>query len=84
MPSYIPKLIAFEKSGRFFMQPAQITASSDEKGVAHTAQEGPVYFLTPDQQFLQKGARETLSDGESHEGQIEGNSWSKCFAIKPE
>jgi hypothetical protein len=66
------------------MQSPQITASSDEKGVAHAAQAGPTYRLMPDQQFLQKGAEEMLSEGESHEGQVEGKSWSRSFAIKPE
>ncbi len=66
------------------MHSAQTTASSDEKGVAHIAQAGPEYLLTPDQQLLQKGAWEALSEGQPHDGQLEGKSWSKSLAIKPE
>ena len=68
----MPKLKAIENKGGFLRHAAHISAYSDSKGEEHIRHEGPEYFLMPDQQTVQKGAKAMLSVELLHIGHSDG------------
>ncbi len=66
------------------MHVEQISAYSEEKGVAHILHYGPACSSILCQQLLQKGAVKSLSLGQPHTGQSEGKMWFMIFDINPE